>query len=79
MCKVPYASLADKWTKTRMELDKNWYLTHACINLVQMTGRSVRSENDFAKTYILDKDFETLALNTQDIFPEWWKESVTLN
>ena len=79
VCKVPYASLADKWTKTRMELDKNWYLTHACINLVQMTGRSVRSENDFAKTYILDKDFETLALNTQDIFPEWWKESVTLN
>ena len=44
-----------------------------------MTGRSVRSETDFAVTYILDKDFEILAENTQDIFPNWWKESVILN
>ena len=79
VCKVPYASLADKWVKQRMNLDKTWYLTHACINLVQMTGRSVRSETDFAKTYILDKDFEILAENTQDIFPNWWKDSVTLS
>ncbi len=57
VCKVPYANLGDKWTKTRMDEDKEWYITAACMNLVQMSGRSIRSDTDFAKTYILDADF----------------------
>lgn len=78
ICKVPYANLTDKWTKERMTIDSSWYSTAACINLVQMSGRSIRSETDFANTYILDNDFEKLAINANDIFPEWWKDSVVL-
>ena len=76
ICKVPYANLTDKWTKERMTLDPSWYTTAACINLIQMSGRSIRSSTDYANTYILDSDFGNLAMNAMEIFPDWWKESV---
>lgn len=79
ICKIPYANLTDKWTKERMTLDSTWYSTMACINMVQMSGRSIRSETDYATTYILDSDFEILANNAYEIFPKWWKESVVLD
>ena len=76
ICKVPYANLMDKWTKTRMSESQEWYINLACMTLVQMTGRSIRSETDFATTYILDSDFLNLAKNSTKIFPKWWQESV---
>lgn len=76
ICKVPYANLMDKWTKTRMTENQEWYLNLACMSLVQMTGRSIRSETDYASTYILDSDFLNLAKNSINIFPKWWQESV---
>lgn len=79
ICKVPYPSLADKWTKTKMENDREWYLTQTCTTLVQMSGRSIRSKEDFATTYILDSDFMNLARNASDILPDWWKESVVMS
>lgn len=78
ICKVPYANLGDKWTKTRMEEDPEWYLTLACMNIIQMSGRSIRSDTDYAKTYILDSDFEKLAMHSIDIIPKWWQESVVV-
>ena len=79
ICKVPYASLADKWTVKRMEENRRWYISQACMHLVQMTGRSIRSETDFATTYILDEDFIKLAQGAMDIFPKWWKEAVIID
>lgn len=76
ICKVPYLNLADKWTKTRMQEDERWYISQACIHMVQMTGRSIRSETDYATTYILDSDFMGLAMKSLDIFPHWWQEAV---
>jgi len=79
ICKVPYANLSDKWTKTRMEESSEWYTTATCMNLIQMTGRSIRSETDFAKTYILDKDFMTLAKRAIGIIPKWWQDAVIID
>lgn len=76
ICKVPYANISDVWTKTRMSLSNNWYLTNAAQTLVQMTGRSIRSETDFCDTYILDEDFINFASRAITILPDWWKESV---
>jgi Rad3-related DNA helicase len=76
ICKVPYANLTDKWIKERMKENQEWYINQACTTMVQMTGRSIRSETDFATTYILDKDFLTLANSGINMFPKWWKDSV---
>lgn len=76
ICKVPYASLADTWTKERLNLNPNWYLNNTAQILVQMTGRSIRSETDFCNTYILDSDFLQFASRAINILPKWWKDSV---
>ena len=76
ICKVPYPSLGDKWTKERMQDDNEWYVSQTCTTLVQMTGRSIRSKDDYAKSYILDSDFERLAATAIEIFPQWWKDAI---
>jgi len=79
ICKIPYLNLGDNWTKERMSIDPEWYTTMACVHLIQMTGRSIRSETDYAETYILDKDFLKLAHQSVNIFPKWWQDSVIIN
>jgi Rad3-related DNA helicase len=76
ICKMPYANIADKWVKTRLTLDPNWYANHTAETLVQMCGRSVRSKDDFATTYILDEDFLRFAETYYYLLPDWWKDSV---
>lgn len=79
ICKVPYASLADQWVKERAAKDNIWYMTSTAQTLIQMTGRSIRSADDYCDTYILDSNFEDFAKKSYNIFPEWWKESVIIN
>lgn len=76
ICKMPFASLGDKWVETRKNLNQIWYINKACETLVQMTGRSIRSELDYCDTFILDSDFLKLAHMGMDIFPKWWKDAV---
>lgn len=76
VCKMPYANIADKWVKTRLTLDQTWYANFTAETLVQMTGRSIRSKDDFASTYILDSDFMRFAELNHFLLPDWWKDAV---
>ena len=76
ICKMPYANITDKWVKTRLTLDPNWYANYTAETLVQMCGRSIRSKDDFATTYILDEDFLSFAERFYYLLPDWWKDSV---
>ena len=44
--------------------------------IVQGSGRSVRSEEDWANTYILDSNFGKLLGGNQELFPEWFLEGI---
>ena len=55
--KLPFISLADKAVKIRAEQDPEWYVCDMLKTLIQSCGRSIRSEDDFASTYILDASF----------------------
>ena len=70
--KVPYAYLGDKWVKTKMDRDYKWYMRDAAIKLVQGSGRSIRSKDDYANTFILDSNFNKIKC----MFPEWFKEAI---
>ena len=76
ICKVPYANITDEWVKERAHIDAGWYNTYTAETLVQMTGRSIRSETDTATSYILDESFIAFAARNSHLFPDWWKESV---
>ncbi len=52
--KTPYLSLGDRRTMAKMKRDDVWYRYAALTKLLQGMGRSVRSADDHAVTYILD-------------------------
>jgi Rad3-related DNA helicase len=74
--KVPYPDLTDKRIAKMKEKDQRWYTWNTVLRLVQAYGRSVRSKDDFATTYILDSSISFLLKNAQDIVPKWFTEAI---
>jgi len=68
--------LADPYVKTRMQLDKDWYRLQTALTLVQSLGRSIRSADDHATSYILDGDFGFFMKDAESILPQWWLDSI---
>ena len=86
IAKLPYAYLGDKRVKRRSELDENWYKLHTAQKLIQACGRSIRSDTDYATTYILDQAFtgkekdgrDGFYARAYDFFPEYFREAVRI-
>ena len=76
ICKIPYPYLGDPQVARRKELDPDWYQWRTCLTLVQAYGRSIRSSNDFAVTYILDADFSAFAAKQADRLPGWFLDAI---
>ena len=76
ICKIPYPYLGDKIVKKRMGKWKNWYPLQTAKLIVQASGRSVRSMEDKAVTYILDADWDRLYRNNIDMFPKSFKDAL---
>lgn len=78
--KVPFPYLGDKQVSARLHLPggQTWYNVQTVRTIVQMTGRGVRSRQDWATTYILDGEFMKFWSKGKALLPEWWKESVTV-
>jgi ATP-dependent DNA helicase DinG len=55
--KVRYPNKSDRWTNAKRNKDTEWYYWQTALKLIQAYGRSVRSKDDWAKTYILDSAF----------------------
>jgi Rad3-related DNA helicase len=75
VCKVPYPRL-DIYTRARAMRDPQWYAFQTAWALVQMIGRAVRSDADYATTFVLDSQFEKFVRKNERILPGWWKEAV---
>ena len=76
ICKIPYPYLGDPQVARRKELDPDWYQWRTCLTMVQAYGRSIRSSNDFAVTYILDADFSAFAAKQADRLPGWFLDAI---
>ena len=68
--KMPFMSLADKRVKQKSEINSDWYVCEMLRTLIQASGRSTRSENDYAITYILDSSFSYWINQYQAWLPE---------
>jgi hypothetical protein len=75
VCKVPYPRL-DAYTRARSARDRRWYELKTAWALVQMVGRAVRSDTDFAATFVLDSHFEKFASRNERILPAWWRSAI---
>lgn len=74
--KVPYPSKGDRWTNAKRELDEEWYYWQTALRLIQAYGRSIRSKEDWAKTYILDSAFSYFIRKNRDMLPDWFIQAI---
>tara|TARA_Y100000310_G_C20442410_1_gene696736 strand:- start:401 stop:889 length:489 start_codon:yes stop_codon:yes gene_type:complete len=70
LCKVPFPFLGDKVVRKKMNKWKWWYNTQTIRTIIQSVGRSIRSENDKAVTYILDADWSRIKSTSRSSFPK---------
>jgi Rad3-related DNA helicase len=76
--KIPYMPLGDKVVSKRIhssQIGQEWYQATACQTIVQGCGRAVRANDDWADSWILDKQFDRL-LEKPFMFPMWFREAI---
>jgi ATP-dependent DNA helicase DinG len=74
--KVPYPNKSDRWTNAKRDVDAEWYYWQTALKLIQAYGRSVRSKDDWARTYILDSAFGYFVKKNKDILPNWFIQAI---
>lgn len=76
MMKVPYLPTNDPVVEARMGENKDWYAYRTAMTIVQAPGRGVRSETDFAETYLVDPGFGRVFSQYKHHFPAWFLASI---
>jgi Rad3-related DNA helicase len=65
--KIPYPNISSNKIKRRQETNSEWYNWKTVVDLVQGIGRSVRSEEDYAETYILDSSLSNILMYNNNL------------
>ncbi len=76
IAKVPYPSLASQKNKLRQKNNPDWYAWKTVSGLIQMTGRPVRSEIDYADTIIIDGSFGDVMKHSSHFLPDWIQNAI---
>jgi len=79
VCKINWPYLGDRLVKSRMEKYRYWYAYQAVKSLIQARGRSIRTAEDYAVTYILDDSFEGLYSRNIRMFPKYFRKSLHMD
>jgi Rad3-related DNA helicase len=76
--KAPFPNLGDPWVvrKHAEPGGKSWYSEQTVIDLLQASGRVMRSRKDRGVTYILDKKAERVLRQQWVGLPDWFKARV---
>ena len=69
IAKVPYPNYTEKRTKAKMQKFPTWYTSQTLTKLLQGFGRSIRSDGDWAKTYVLDTAANNVFFKAQQMIP----------
>jgi len=76
IAKIPYPSLGSQKNKLRQKMNPDWYTWKTISGLIQMSGRAVRSSEDFADTIIIDGSFSDILKYSGQLFPHWFQEAI---
>ena len=77
LVKVPFPNTSDKWIDAKRKRSPQWYNWQTALRLVQTCGRSVRSQTDYAHTYVLDSAFNLFV--SKNRLPNWFKQAIYYN
>jgi Rad3-related DNA helicase len=76
IAKIPYPSLGSQKNKLRQKMNPDWYSWRTVSGLIQMSGRVVRSTEDYADTIIIDGSFGDLLKYSGHYFPYWFQKRI---
>jgi Rad3-related DNA helicase len=76
-CKLPFPYMGDEVVKRRIKRDATWYPFSTAKSIVQAAGRSIRNENDWATTYILDSCMEQFYRQNKKMFPREFQDALS--
>ena len=79
IAKVPYPNYKEKRTKVKMDKFPLWYTSQTLTKLLQGFGRSIRSEDDFARTYVLDTAVNNVFFKAQQMIPKAYYDVLGMN
>lgn len=75
--KVPYPNFfEDRQLARRVEIDHRYLTWLVALKLVQSYGRSIRSDQDWAATYIIDETINKFLNEADKMLPGWFKEAI---
>jgi len=75
LCKIPYPYLLDRQIQLKMKMQPWWYNYQTAKTIIQALGRSVRTEDDHAVSYILDSSWAWFYKSNVQLFPGWFREA----
>ena len=75
LCKIPYPYLMDPQIQLKMKKQPWWYNYQTAKTIIQALGRSVRTEDDHAVSYILDSSWAWFYKSNIQLFPPWFREA----
>jgi ATP-dependent DNA helicase DinG len=58
----------------KRKINEQWYNWQTALRLIQGYGRSIRSKEDWAKTYVLDSGFEAFVRRNK--MPDWFMQAI---
>ena len=76
LLKLPFLSLGSASVRKRAELYERWYAYMTVLSIIQASGRSIRSETDWATTYILDSNWLWFFPKWERFFPRYWSSAI---
>jgi len=74
--KMPYPNISSNKIKSRQSSNPRWYFYRTCIEVLQASGRIVRSEDDWGHTFIMDASFSNLL--KWAYFPKYFIDSIKI-
>lgn len=76
--KVPFPYLGSEKIKMRQKTKSEWYNWKTVVDMLQQYGRSVRSVDDWAETFILDSSFSDMLKYNSKIIPRWFTDAIKI-
>jgi ATP-dependent DNA helicase DinG len=76
IAKVPYPTLGSQKNKMRQSNNPDWYAWKTVSGLIQMSGRPVRSNKDYADTIIIDGSFGDVMKHSSQFLPDWVQNAI---
>ena len=74
--KIPFPFLGSEKIKQRMKTNKDWYSWKTVVDIIQQYGRSIRSIDDYADTYILDDSFNDVLKYNSHLIPRYITDAI---